>query len=326
MSTIDKKVPGERLFYAHNRLVCQVGLENTRLMRAGSMALAQLQASASLLQTDGANTVLAAHTHGQRTSQAYSSYGFSPVQTILAMIGFTGEWRDKQTGCYPLGKGHRLFSPLLCRLAAPDVLSPFDRGGLNAYAYCAGDPVNYSDPSGQFSVSFSGMAKTFGAMKKTGATALLRKNKAPMSLKPFIRHLGQEPDGVKALLIKSGLNNNPRTVLEVFKIEGSVQIWQPEPGFFGDFVGGEVAQKGLYSFVVPRGGQLPRGVKGYSYRTNRSTSNSPLFANTSPVASSTNPSDNHTPPSDPPPPPPYEPPPPYASLTVPVTAIRQASR
>ncbi|KPZ22499.1 RHS repeat-associated core domain-containing protein, partial [Pseudomonas syringae group genomosp. 3] len=30
----------------------------------------------------------------------------------------------------------------------PDSLSPFGKGGLNAYAYCAGDPVNRSDPSG----------------------------------------------------------------------------------------------------------------------------------------------------------------------------------
>ncbi|KPY35049.1 Uncharacterized protein ALO52_00166 [Pseudomonas syringae pv. primulae] len=34
------------------------------------------------------------------------------------------------------------------RFNGTDDLSPFGKGGLNAYAYCAGDPVNRSDPSG----------------------------------------------------------------------------------------------------------------------------------------------------------------------------------
>ncbi|MNI63190.1 hypothetical protein D3C73_1185430 [compost metagenome] len=36
------------------------------------------------------------------------------------------------------------------RFISPDNLSPFAQGGLNPYAYCEGDPVNFSDPSGHF--------------------------------------------------------------------------------------------------------------------------------------------------------------------------------
>ncbi|WP_147458691.1 RHS repeat-associated core domain-containing protein, partial [Pseudomonas savastanoi] len=36
----------------------------------------------------------------------------------------------------------------LMRFNSPDSLSPFGKGGMNAYAYCAGDPVNRSDPTG----------------------------------------------------------------------------------------------------------------------------------------------------------------------------------
>ncbi|ORC43846.1 hypothetical protein BZK31_28960, partial [Pseudomonas floridensis] len=32
---------------------------------------------------------------------------------------------------------------------SPDSLSPFGKGGLNAYAYCLGDPVNRKDPTGR---------------------------------------------------------------------------------------------------------------------------------------------------------------------------------
>lgn len=35
------------------------------------------------------------------------------------------------------------------RFNSPDSLSPFGRGGLNPYAYCLGDPVNFSDPTGR---------------------------------------------------------------------------------------------------------------------------------------------------------------------------------
>ncbi|RMU75656.1 hypothetical protein ALP24_200133 [Pseudomonas syringae pv. aptata] len=34
------------------------------------------------------------------------------------------------------------------RFNSPDSMSPFGKGGMNAYAYCAGDPVNRSDPTG----------------------------------------------------------------------------------------------------------------------------------------------------------------------------------
>ena len=34
------------------------------------------------------------------------------------------------------------------RFLAPDDVSPFSTGGLNAYAYCSDDPVNHSDPTG----------------------------------------------------------------------------------------------------------------------------------------------------------------------------------
>ncbi len=37
------------------------------------------------------------------------------------------------------------------RFNSPDSLSPFGRGGLNAYAYCQGDPINRSDPGGHIS-------------------------------------------------------------------------------------------------------------------------------------------------------------------------------
>ncbi|ANN67447.1 hypothetical protein BAU06_15085 [Bordetella bronchialis] len=38
------------------------------------------------------------------------------------------------------------------RFNAEDDFSPFGLGGINAYTYCAGDPVNHSDPSGHMGI------------------------------------------------------------------------------------------------------------------------------------------------------------------------------
>ncbi|MCQ9425345.1 RHS repeat-associated core domain-containing protein [Pseudomonas sp. LJDD11] len=62
--------------------------------------------------------------------------------------GFNGELPDPLTGHYLLGHGYRADNPVLMRFNSPDSLSPFAEGGINAYAYCRGDPVNRCDPTG----------------------------------------------------------------------------------------------------------------------------------------------------------------------------------
>lgn len=80
---------------------------------------------------------------------SYTPYGFSaPTLSAKAALGFNGEYLQAQMSLYMLGFGYRSFSPSLHRFHSADVLSPFSTGGLNAYAYCSGDPVNRIDPTG----------------------------------------------------------------------------------------------------------------------------------------------------------------------------------
>ncbi|MBA1201626.1 RHS repeat-associated core domain-containing protein [Pseudomonas capeferrum] len=103
-------------------------------------------ANVYLLQTDRQQSVLGGDPFPGR---AYTAYGGSP-RTQGPMQAFAGEVCDPFTGCYPLGNGLRFYNPRLLRFHSADRLSPFGKGGLNAYAYCLGDPVNFSDPTGRF--------------------------------------------------------------------------------------------------------------------------------------------------------------------------------
>ena len=79
----------------------------------------------------------------------YTPYGQrSSASAIPTPLGFNGQLLDDVGDCYHLGNGYRPYSATLMRFAAPDSLSPFGAGGINPYCYCAGDPINLSDPNG----------------------------------------------------------------------------------------------------------------------------------------------------------------------------------
>jgi RHS repeat-associated protein len=67
---------------------------------------------------------------------------------IGSLPGFNGERQDPVLGGYHLGNGYRMYNPALRRFTSPDSMSPFGAGGINSYSYCAGDPINHTDPSG----------------------------------------------------------------------------------------------------------------------------------------------------------------------------------
>ncbi|MFG3530150.1 RHS repeat-associated core domain-containing protein [Streptomyces sp. NPDC047917] len=65
-----------------------------------------------------------------------------------SVLGYDGQRTDPATGWLHLGNGYRAYHPDLMRFTTPDSLSPFGAGGINPYAYCLGDPVNRTDPTG----------------------------------------------------------------------------------------------------------------------------------------------------------------------------------
>lgn len=102
-----------------------------------------------LLAVDLKNSVLAEVDAGNTNRIAYSPYGHqSAQQEVASQLGFNGERRETTPGWYFLGNGYRVYNPRLMRFHSPDNMSPFGKGGLNAYMYCGGEPVMNSDPTG----------------------------------------------------------------------------------------------------------------------------------------------------------------------------------
>ena len=101
-----------------------------------------------LLMTDIQRSTVMGLCAAASATRSYTPYGYA---SSLAgpLSAFTGERHDRQTGCYHLGRRTRLYSPGLMRFLSPDPQSPYGRGGINVYAYCAGDPVNFVDPTGR---------------------------------------------------------------------------------------------------------------------------------------------------------------------------------
>ncbi|KFC07449.1 hypothetical protein GTGU_01833 [Trabulsiella guamensis ATCC 49490] len=84
---------------------------------------------------------------GVQSTSAWSPFGATISQSV-SLPGFNGERADPISGVTHLGNGYRAYSPVLRRFTCPDSESPFGVGGLNPYAYCEGDPINNTDPSG----------------------------------------------------------------------------------------------------------------------------------------------------------------------------------
>ena len=78
-------------------------------------------------------------------------------------IRYRGYYYDTETGLYYLNA--RYYSPEWHRFISPDAteyIDPETPNGLNLYAYCNNDPVNYADPSGCGAISAILIAMAIG--------------------------------------------------------------------------------------------------------------------------------------------------------------------
>ncbi|PHM74164.1 RHS repeat domain-containing protein [Xenorhabdus kozodoii] len=146
------------LYYQGASRVTEIQRESgqaTRLLRAQGETVAALTGDGRyLLGTDNQGSVRVSQAEtGAETRYRYAPYGQqAEAESNPDLPAYQGERLDAVGGVYHLGNGYRTYNPVLMRFTAPDSQSPFGAGGLNPYAYCLGDPINRSDPTGHFSL------------------------------------------------------------------------------------------------------------------------------------------------------------------------------
>lgn len=155
-----------QFFYCRNQLANEVeGPVHTRLLHATGQLLAQRHDGVSslntrLLTTDQSGSLTHSLSAVQHRAFTYMPYGSRhPLWITGCSLGFKGQRLEPVTALYLSGNGYRAFNSVLMRFHSPDSLSPFAEGGLNGYAYCGGDPLNRSDPTGHF---FQALMVTLG--------------------------------------------------------------------------------------------------------------------------------------------------------------------
>ena len=188
----------------------------------------------------------------------YSPYGYHP--SLQSILGFNGGRPDPVTQHYPLGNGRRTFNPTLMRFISPDSMSPFAAGGLNAYAYCLGDPVNREDPSGNSSLfkSLKQLFRNVFSKKKPGAFGasqpqptlegkLYHRDVDEVEIKAFTRtytrippnakiqvvqHAESVPEGFKLRLLHGSPEGNASSLLAGLKSNSAANVSYGE-GVYG---------------------------------------------------------------------------------------------
>jgi len=146
-----------QLYYRGGELINEMRAQenkSVRLIKTGHACLGVSDGNRlTLTAGDHHDSLQWSRDTGQKEGEQHSWTPYGSGKTSDMLPGFNGERVDPVSGTYHLGNGYRAYNPVLGRFTCPDSLSPFGAGGINAYAYCAGDPVNRTDPSGHISTA-----------------------------------------------------------------------------------------------------------------------------------------------------------------------------
>lgn len=125
---------GEQGMFAINTLTA--GIRKTTLMGTDAQGSVRLEADTAV------------------RTRHYDPHGAAPQSSENLPFGYAGQRSEPLTGWQILGD-YRPYDPVLMCFLSPDSESPFGRGGINPYAYCAGDPINRVDPDGHSWVTYA---------------------------------------------------------------------------------------------------------------------------------------------------------------------------
>lgn len=162
--------------------------------------------------------------NAELTRVSYAPFG---TTTDAGRLGFTGKIREPQGTLYLLGNGYRAYLPNIMKFAAADELSPFGKGGLNAYTYCRNQPVTQHDPAGRFPIMavLAGLLGIAGVATTVAGVSMRANEDSPLAMGLII--IGSIAAGVgTAGLFRSGLKvarqrSNERSLVMTIKRRGN---------------------------------------------------------------------------------------------------------
>lgn len=199
------------------------------ILRNGNMPLAEHNEDKDIhsdrfYSIDIQGSVLGINDKSGLSKNIYSAYGHEPAQTLNSLLGFNGQYRTP-TGCYLLGNGYRAYNPIFMRFQSPDTLSPFSLGGINAYTYCLGDPINRSDPNGHWSIlkprTWLRKNSTKVAQRQKALDAIIPKlNQSNLSLENALTSRRYQGKLATSVIRRSAKENKPLQARALRKIRG----------------------------------------------------------------------------------------------------------
>lgn len=162
----------DQRFYGGGTLANTLGShQNSTFMRGDGYLLAEHQSDQTLLLATSISDSVLSEVHAAGINRrSYTVYGYPGSEDPpVGSLGYNGELAEADTGWQLLGNGYRAYNSVLMRFNSPDSWSPFGEGGVNAYAYVEGDPVNGVDPTGHFGI-FTPFKMLFRAVMRTPTT------------------------------------------------------------------------------------------------------------------------------------------------------------
>ena len=230
-----------RHFYMHTHLHSVLtSAASATFFRDSSVVLAELlceanQTATTLVGSDMARSPITRSTENTSLPQAYTSFGYEqPPEPTLKLTGFTGQPRSVSAHLYLMGSGRRAYNTALMRFCSPDYLSPFSKGGINAYVYCNNDPTNYSDQSGRVRTPHLGTAHASAPLKQ-----IAPRSKAMHKTRPTTNHvefelveelISKQHDSDATILEKAGSGAVTDMQLTNDQINSAFQPYTPKTG------------------------------------------------------------------------------------------------